>query len=422
MALTPAQVKIIKSTVPIIKEHGKTVTTTFYRNMLGAHPELKNYFSLRNQQTGAQQAALAKSVLAYATYIDDLGKLSHAVERIAQKHVSLFIKAEHYPIVGKYLIGAFGEVLGDGLTAEVADAWTAAYEQLADVFIQREKQIYVEAGDWQSWRKFKITKKEAENDTVVNFSLEPVDGKPLPVYKPGQYVSLQVPIKELDGLYQSRQFSLSEAPKQGMTSYRVTVKREETIENAPVEELAAGKVPGLISNLLHKGYNVGDIVELSPPCGEFFVDPADTTASGKPLVLLSAGVGAAPLQSILDAVLDSSTSKRPITWIHTARSPATICYAQRVRDTAAKHDNVTAKVFLKEPNEGNANGVQYDYAGRMTHDKLEKEGLLPLDKADAEYYICGPEPWMVELRDWLETKGVDRGRQHLELFQTGDVD
>lgn len=421
MALSAAQIAIVKSTAPILKEHGKTITTTFYRNMLGAHPELKNIFSLRNQQTGAQQAALANSVLAYAQHIDDLPKLSHAVERIAQKHASLFIKADQYAIVGHHLIGAIGEVLGDALTKDIADAWIAAYGQLADIFIKREQQLYDQNGDWLNWRQFKIIKKEAENEGVTSFYLEPTDGKPLPKFLPGQYVSLQVPVPELDNLNQSRQFSLSEAPEEGINHYRISVKKEETLENATLQELSTGKVPGLISNMLHNKYNVGDFVELSAPQGEFFVDPADATAAKKPLILLSAGVGAAPLLSIHDAVLKSETASRPITWIHGARHSGTTCYSKHVRETAKSHDNVNAKIFLETVRNGDEQGVAYDFVGTINLEKLAEENLLHLENSGAEYYVCGPEDWMVSVRAWLEGKGVGRERQHLELFKTGDV-
>jgi nitric oxide dioxygenase len=421
MSITKAQIAIVKATVPVLKQHGTTITATMYNNMLHNHPELKNLFSLRAQQTGEQPTALARSVLAYAQYIDDLPKLRHAVERIAQKHVSLFIKPEHYPIVGKHLVGAFGEVLGPALTPEVKDAWIAAYGQLADVFINREATLYEQAGEWKTWRQFKITKKEAENERVTSYYLEPVDGKTLPSFLPGQYLSVQVPIPGGDGLVQSRQFSLSQAPQEGVNQYRISVKLEDTIENAPVEDVISGKVYGLISNLLYRNYNVGDVVEVSPPAGEFFVDPADTTAVNKPLVLLSAGVGATPLVSIQDAVLNSATASRPITWIHGAQHSGSSCFAPHVRDTAAKHDNVTAKIFLADLRDGDVAGKDYDFTGRINLEKLAEENLLQLGDKTAEYYVCGPEDWMVSVRTWLQSQGVDLERQHLELFKTGDV-
>jgi len=419
MALTPDQVAIVKSTVPILKEHGQTITTAMYRNLLHDYPSLKNYFSLRSQHTGQQPAALANSVLAYATYIDDLGKLSHAVERIAQKHVSLYIQPEQYAIVGKYLVAAFGEVLGDALTDEVKEAWIAAYGQLAEIFIGREKQLYDQNGPWKSWRRFKIARKEMENDTVASFYLEPTDGEPLPKYLPGQYVSLQLPISEGGDFKQSRQFSLSEAPSDNLDHYRVSVKKESMDQGATMQDMAEGRSPGLISNLLHDKYNVGDEVELSAPAGEFFVDPS--VPSEKPLVLISGGVGATPMSAILEATLASPSSNRPISWIHTARNSGTACFTQKARDVASQHPNVRATVFLKQAREADAKGVAYDFEGRMAHDKLEELKLLPLSEPEAEYYICGPEPWMIELRAWLAERRVPLERIHLELFGTGDV-
>uniref|UniRef100_A0A0B7KIA1 nitric oxide dioxygenase n=1 Tax=Bionectria ochroleuca TaxID=29856 RepID=A0A0B7KIA1_BIOOC len=365
MAPTQAQIDIVKATIPILKEHGTTVTSTMYKNMIGNNPELRNVFSMRSQATGAQPAALAASVLAYATYIDDLPKLQHAVERIAQKHVSLFIQPDQYMIVAKYLIEAFGIVLGDAFTDEIKDAWVAAYLQLADVFIQREAALYKGDGEWTNWRDFKIVKKELENEAVASFYLEPVDGKPIPSYLPGQYISLQLPIPGVD-FKQSRQFSLSEAPAKQPTYYRVS----------------------------------GD----------------------RPIVLLSAGVGATPMRSILDAVLASpTTGTRPIRWIHAARRAGTSLFVEHAREVAAKHENVTATIFLKEVKEGEVKGQAFDYEGRLDLGKLAEEKALSLENNGAEYFICGPESWMLFVKEWLLEHGVPLERQHLELFNTGDV-
>lgn len=424
MALTQQQIDIVKSTVPILKAHGETITTTFYRNVITTHPQLKNLFSVRNQATGAQQSALARSVLAYATYIDDLPKLTSAVERIAQKHASLFVQPEHYPIVGEFLVGAFAEVLGDALTEEVKAAWIAAYGVLADVFIGREAQLYKDAGAWTGWRKFVVKAKEPENSTVINFDLAPAEeGQSLQAYRPGQYVSLQVPIPGA-GFVQSRQYSLVEAPQKASAAgyYRISVKKEDaTPETVSPEELAAGSVSGSISILLFNDYKVGDIVELSPPRGEFFIDPSDPQAVSKPLVLISGGIGAAPLRSILDAVLDSPSAARPISWLHGARGSDTVCYAKHIRQQAATHSNLACKITLEIVNEQDAEGETYDFKGPLDLASLAREGLLHLENSEAQYYICGPESWMIEVRSWLQGKGVSLERQHLELFKTGDV-
>ncbi|KAL2112557.1 hypothetical protein VUR80DRAFT_7170 [Thermomyces stellatus] len=427
MALTQEQVSIVKSTAPVLREHGETITKVFYRNMLSAHPELKNIFSLRNQQTGAQQRALADSVIAYATYIDDLGKIVPVVERIAHKHASLFVKPEQYDIVGNHLIGAIGEVLGPALTDEVKNAWVAAYGQLADVFINREAALYKAPGEDLpvGWRKFRIAKRVDESESVTSFFLEPVDGvTPLPEYRPGQYLSLQVPVPGLDGLMQSRQFSLSEAQTPDRKYYRVSIKREPTTPNAPIEDVASGKITGLISNLLHDKYKEGDVVELSRPQGDFYIDVTDASKAKAPLVFLSAGVGVTPLRAILDTVLESSVSKmkeRPITWVQASRSKAAQVFGSHIQEVAAKHDNVNTKIFLDSVGDGDVKGVDYDFASELDLKALDSTKDLFVDNAEAEYYICGPEPWMLSLRKGLEEMGVPRARMHLELFGTGNL-
>ncbi|OLN81347.1 Flavohemoprotein 1 [Colletotrichum chlorophyti] len=422
MGLTQEQINIVKSTAPVLKVHGETITTLFYKDMIDTHPELKNVFSLRNQASGEQPRALAQSVLGYATYIDDLPKLKGAVERIAHKHASLYIRPEQYEIVGTHLMKAIGEVLGDALTPEIAEAWTAAYGQLAEVFINREAEMYREAGTWTNWRKFKIIRRIDESDAVTSFYIAPSDGKlPLPKYLPGQYISVQVPVPELGGITQPRQYSLSDA--WSGDHYRISVKREATVVDAPQDDISKGLVPGLISNLLHNNYQVGDEVEVSHPQGEFFLDVTQADKTDVPLVLLSAGVGATPLMSILNTVLspESKTPNRPIKWVHGARNSNNLVFAKHIRNLTRERENVSAHIFLSEVQPGDQKGQEYDFEQHLDLTKLPAEELGLGDKR-TEYFICGPRDWMLKVRLVLEGLGVERERVRLELFATGDVE
>ena len=428
--ITPAQIEIVKATAPVLKEHGNTITTCFYNNMLDAHPELKNIFSITSQSNGRQPRALAASVLAYAQHIDNLAVLAHSVERIAQKHASLFVSAEQYDIVGRYLLDAIGQVLGPAATPEIVDAWTAAYGALAQLFIQREAQLYAEnAPAWgpKGWRKFKIAKKVPESSNIVSLFLEPSDGAKLPPYLPGQYVSLQLMIPSL-GHLQSRQYSMSTAPRKQGDYYRVSVKREDASPDS-------SSPPGLLSNMLHDELKEGDEVELSHPQGEFFVDPADKSKDGVPLVLLSAGVGATPMMSILEAVAGRGSGTRTVSWIQAAVSESRIPFLDQVKAVveANKHgEGVKASIFLKDggegiPNSGGAGGgVSYrgfakGYEGRIALNKLDEEQDLFLGNDRTEYCVCGPEGWMVAVRRGLVSMGVGKERIALELFNTGEV-
>jgi nitric oxide dioxygenase len=422
--ISKSLISIVKATAPVLQQHGVAITTVFYNNMLRENPELHNIFSTTSQATGRQPRALAGAVLGYATYIDDLPKLTHAVERIAHKHVSLQVTPAQYDIVGKYLIQAIGQVLGEAATPAIVDAWTAAYGVLASVFINREGQMYKAnaAENWVGWRKFKIVRKVPESSTITSFYLAPTDGQaPLPKFLPGQYVSLQVHVPEL-GYLQSRQYSLSEGPTASGEYYRISVKREDA------DETEAG-IAGLISNMLHAKYAVGDEVELSHPQGEFFVDPSDTSKEGVPAVLISAGVGATPLKAILDSLTTNTAAggqppavKRPVSWIHSARSRDRQPFADAVRQITRENENVTANVFLRNLGPDDEPGVHYDFGDmRLDLAKLDKDRDLFLGDARAEYFICGPEAFMVDVRGALAASGVDPSRIFLELFETGDV-
>ena len=172
--LSQKTIDIIKSTVPVLEQHGVTITKTFYKNMFEKHPNLLNYFNRANQAKGRQQTALANTVYAAAAHIDNLQAIVPAVIQIAHKHRGLGILPEHYPIVGENLLGAIKEVLGDAATDEIINAWAEAYGVIADVFISVEEDLYQAAeknNGWRLFKPFKVAKKERENDVVTSLYL-----------------------------------------------------------------------------------------------------------------------------------------------------------------------------------------------------------------------------------------------------------
>ena len=137
-------IDIIKSTVPVLKEHGVEITTTFYKRMFENNPEIKAMFNMAKQESGEQPKALAMAVLAAAQNIDNLEAILPAVKGMAKAHVNANVKPEHYPIIGENLLAAIKEVLGDAATEEILNAWAEAYEEIAKVFIQIEKDMYID--------------------------------------------------------------------------------------------------------------------------------------------------------------------------------------------------------------------------------------------------------------------------------------
>ena len=135
-------IDIIKSTVPVLKEHGLEITTTFYKNMFKNNPEVKPLFNMDKQSSGEQPKALAMTILAAAQNINNLPAILPVVKRIAEVHCDRQVTEGHYPIVGSNLLISIKEVLGDAATDEVLEAWGNAYEVIAKIFIDVEKEVY----------------------------------------------------------------------------------------------------------------------------------------------------------------------------------------------------------------------------------------------------------------------------------------
>ncbi|KAK4543306.1 hypothetical protein LTR36_005665 [Oleoguttula mirabilis] len=415
MSLTPEQVQIVRSTVPVLQQHGNAITKTFYATLLKEVPDLRNVFNHANQANDHQAQALAGALYAYASHIDDLGALSPAVEKICQKHASLYIQPDHYKVVGEYLLRAMGEVLGSALTPEVLEAWGAAYWQLANLMITREEKLFEHTHGWTDWRDFRIAEKVKESDEITSFYLTPVDGQKLPAFLPGQYISVLTDVPKLRYL-QSRQYSLSDAPKPDC--YRVSIKKDTGLSTTQPEAEAH---PGYISNIMHDKKKVGDVVKVSHPAGEFFLDPAQDRDAQTPVVLISAGVGVTPMIAILNTLIGRD-SKQRISFIHGARSTSSQAFGKHIRETVASHPNVTGSIFIKNPNtDTDVEGLDYKYKSRVTLDMLDSEKDLCLDNPKTKYFVCGPDSFMGAMSKGLQALGVEEERIQMEMFGTGEI-
>ena len=395
--LTQKTKNIVKATAPVLAEHGFPIIQHFYKRLFEAHPELKNVFNVAHQQQGQQQQALARAVYAYAENIEDPASLTAVLKNIAHKHASLGVLPEQYPIVGEHLLAAIKEVLGSAATDEIISAWAQAYGNLADVLMGMESELRERAADqsggWTGWRTFVVREKRAESSVITSFVLEPADGGPVMNFEPGQYISIAVDVPAL-GLQQIRQYSLSDMPNG--RSYRISVKRES----------GGTEPPGYVSNLLHDCVNVGDEVKLAAPYGNFHIDVHAKT----PIVLISGGVGLTPMISMLKRAIQDP--ERRVVFVHGARNSGVHAMRDRLRETARTCANFHLIVFYDDPLPQDVEGRDYDYAGFVDVKAIRDSILL----ADADYYICGPIPFMRMQHDALKELGISEARIHYEVF------
>ncbi|GIF12156.1 globin domain-containing protein [Actinoplanes teichomyceticus] len=382
--LSATSTPVVEATLPVVGAHLEAITGVFYQTMLGENPELTNLFNRGAQATGEQRQALAGSVAAFAAHLIGAGPdavvFEHIVERIAHRHCALGIRPEQYTTVGRYLLRAVGTVLGDAVTPEIAAAWDEVYWLFAARLIGREARLYAEAGvdGTDPWRDYQVVNRIAEAEDTVSLLLAPLDGEPAPPFTPGQYVTVAVDLP--DGSRQLRQYSLSQAPAAG--SLRITVRRVRGRAGAP---------DGLISGFLHDRVEVGDKLRLSQPYGDLVLRPGDS-----PLLLVSAGVGITPMAAILDHVARTAPG-REVVAVHADRSAERHPLRADIAVSGARLRSFTSQVWYE------------DSSGRID---VEKIPLHP----DAEVYLCGPVPFMQQVRAGLHRRGIPDERIRYEVF------
>ena len=382
---SPKTLEIVKATVPVLEEHGTAITTVFYKNMFNQHPELLDIFNETNQKLGRQQTALAMTVLAAVKHLDKLAVLLPQVTQISHKHRALQILPEHYPIVGHHLIGAIKEVLGEAANDDIIDAWTEAYDEIADVFIQLEKTMY-EQEMWEGFAPFKITEKVEAATDIAAFTVVPVNDD-IDLSKlslsAGQYITVKADPEDSDHLA-LRHYSLYSATSD--KGIQFAVRRDNRNEHY-----------GLVSNHLHDHLDVGDTILLSAPAGDFELNQDLIQQNDIPLVLVSAGVGVTPILSMLEAQV-TANPKRPIVWVYACQNKEHHAFDSKVNELLAAADNVEKHIFYFE-------------SGQI----LDEAWLTNLPKP-ADIYVCGSMMFMESIIDGLMAldHGVDS--VHYEPF------
>ena len=166
----------------------------------------------------------------------------------------------------------------------------------------------------------------------------------------------------------------------------------------------------MVSNQLHDAVNVGDILDVAPPLGDFFLHEE---RSG-PVVLISAGVGITPMQSMLEHLLQHS-SPRSIRFLHACRHGGVHAFRQQLQGWAREYPQLQVQNWYEFPRQQDTAGSDYQHVGRMNLAAVADIAVL----ADADYYLCGPLPFMQQQKAALLALGVSAERIHAEAFGTG---
>lgn len=256
---------------------------------------------------------------------------------------------------------------------------------------------------WNGLRPFRVTRKVMgdEAQSVCSFYLEPDDGKPLPSFLPGQFLTFRL---DIPGVAEPviRCYSLSDAPYPG--HYRVTIKR---VPAPP----GSAYPPGLSSNFFHDQVGVGSVLQLRAPSGHFHIDRSDA-----PVVLVAGGIGITPMLSMLNACLAEQPGREM--WLfYGVRDGREAVMQPDLAALAAAHPNFRLWRCFSNPRPEDETGRAFDHRGRVDVALLRMH--LPLKPW--HFYICGPTPMMETLVPALEDWGVPDSRIHFEAFGPASI-
>jgi MOSC domain-containing protein YiiM/ferredoxin-NADP reductase len=241
------------------------------------------------------------------------------------------------------------------------------------------------------FRRLQVARSTRETADVLSLVLQSVDDTPLALPVAGQFVILRLcPGDEAPAFFRS--YSLSGPAS--VREYRISAKVEPH---------------GLAGAYLGASVHVGDVLDVSEPRGNF------TLQSGTgPIVLLSAGIGATPVLAMLHALAESATT-REVWWLHGARNRASHSFAAETRALVGLLAHARSHVWYSRPDADDRPGIDYDVAGRARWQDFAALGV----PREADYYLCGPAPFLASTLEGLGEWGVGAGHLHSEVFGAG---
>lgn len=241
---------------------------------------------------------------------------------------------------------------------------------------------------WKGFKELLVVDKIQEDDVTTSLYLKDVDGNALPSYLPGQFITVKVKINENE-TSKPRAYSLSSKYKGDY--YRISIKREEF---------------GAVSPLLCDKVEKGDLLLSTAPAGKFVLQDNERAA-----VFIGGGIGVTPMLAMAEA-LEGTDRKAHL--LYSTRNSNFHSFQEEIKAISDHYHNVDTNIFYTRPLEGEVEGKDYDVCGRISKEWMQKN--LPLD---ADFYFCGPVPFMKTMYHNIVSLGVSEEHIYYEFFEPG---
>jgi ferredoxin-NADP reductase/MOSC domain-containing protein YiiM len=317
---------------------------------------------------------------------DDIVKIADGPERSSVADVDALL----------YLPGHSSEQLQRALRIPaLSEGWQSSFQAI----LQQDLSSTTSVGNpglaaeeqspaWSGFRQMRVANIRKESASVTSFILAPIDGQPLPAFQAGQFVVLRM-LVDPGKPPVLRSYSLSDLP--AADHFRISVKSE---------------LNGIGSSFLCNRAREGDVLDVSAPRGSF------TLRSGQsPAVLLSAGVGATPMMSMLHT-LAAERSQREIWWIYGARNSVEHPFAEESRSLLKQLSRGREYIVYSRPAASDQVGTDFDAPGHIDTALLERIGV----SQGSDFYLCGPSSFLQNMRDGLRNWVVLAENVRTEIF------
>lgn len=295
--------------------------------------------------------------------------------------------------------------LSDSVAASVVDA------------AHKLKNRLPRSGSWAGFRSFTVAHTLKETENITSLYLAPEDGKRIAPFRPGQHITLKVPVpgksKPVIRCYSLSSGAVIDDPPGGIHEpcYRISVKAL-SVSSPATDEHPSTTHHGLASTFLNQSIAKGDRIEIKAPSGNFWMDES----SQMPLVMLAGGIGITPMISMLEK-LKSTGSQRSATLFYGVRNSREQAFAGYLRALSASMPNIHMINCYSQPLPEDLPEKQFQVRGYITIDLLQQ--VLPNNQY--QFYLCGPPPFMESLYQGLMDWQVPQDRIRYEAFGPASI-
>jgi ring-1,2-phenylacetyl-CoA epoxidase subunit PaaE len=243
------------------------------------------------------------------------------------------------------------------------------------------------------FHSLKVKNIRPETDACVSVAFEiPAEVKDLFSFTQGQNITVRAVVEGED---LRRSYSLCSSPLEN--ELRIAVKKVED---------------GKFSAWINTGLKAGDLVDVLPPTGKFYtaLDPANQ----KHYIAFAAGSGITPLLSIIKTTLVTEPDSR-FTLFYGNQNRSSIIFREELEaiKNIYMHRFAIHHILSRETTEYPL------YQGRLSEEKCDTifKQLVQLNDCH-EFFLCGPEAMIFNIKTFLEKAGVEAAKIHFELFTT----